>query len=95
MTKAFGVGSGHVASPGSKKSERFEPVEIRAVSEYLLDVSQPFAYLDKQPGVTEELRPSVASKCSRFAAAWRAISTRISPTPPARRARTCRVSATS
>ena len=44
----------YVASPGLEKSEKFEPVEVRAVSEYLLDVSQPFEYIDKQQGVTEE-----------------------------------------
>ena len=42
------------ASPGLELSKRFEPVEIRAVSEYLLSASQPFAYLDKAKDVTEE-----------------------------------------
>jgi cytochrome c551/c552 len=44
-------------SPGLKESERFEPVEIRAISEYLLEASEKFTYLDKPKGVTEE--PSI------------------------------------
>jgi mono/diheme cytochrome c family protein len=43
----------YAASPGLEKSEKFEPVEIRAVTEYLLDISQPFKYIEKQQGVEE------------------------------------------
>jgi cytochrome c551/c552 len=43
-----------VESPGKKDAERFEPVEIRAIAEYLLDRSEPFKYLDFDEAATEE-----------------------------------------
>ncbi|HUY34832.1 MAG TPA: hypothetical protein VMV69_18950 [Pirellulales bacterium] len=33
-------------SEGLKRAERFEPIEIRAISEYLLNASQPFEYIE-------------------------------------------------
>ncbi|HWB11032.1 MAG TPA: c-type cytochrome [Pirellulales bacterium] len=41
-------------SPGREQSERFEPIEIRAITEYLLDRSQPFDYLANYEGITEK-----------------------------------------
>jgi cytochrome c551/c552 len=41
-------------SPGREQAERFEPVEIRAIAEYLLDRSQPFEYLANYDGITEK-----------------------------------------
>ncbi|MBX9788331.1 MAG: hypothetical protein K2Y37_05405 [Pirellulales bacterium] len=41
-------------SKGLKDAERFEPIEIRAITQYLLGHSQPFEYLDRPAGVTEE-----------------------------------------
>ncbi len=41
-------------SPGLAEAKRFEPVEIRAIAEYLLDQSQPFDYAEYSEGVTEE-----------------------------------------
>lgn len=38
---------------GLQKSEKFEPVEIRATVEYLLAMSQKFDYVDAPEGVTE------------------------------------------
>jgi mono/diheme cytochrome c family protein len=43
-----------VESEGRKKAEKFEPVEIRAVAEYLLDRSQPFEYVERYEGISEE-----------------------------------------
>jgi cytochrome c551/c552 len=43
-----------VESPGLRDSERFEPVEIRAAAAYLLSASEPFEYLDRPKGVTED-----------------------------------------
>ncbi|MEX0643552.1 MAG: hypothetical protein WD468_12675 [Pirellulales bacterium] len=34
-------------------TERFEAIEIRALSEFLLTNSQPYAYIDPPPGITE------------------------------------------
>ncbi|HWA99079.1 MAG TPA: hypothetical protein VG713_11330 [Pirellulales bacterium] len=44
-------------SPGLRESEKFEPIEIRAMAEYLLSASEKFTYLDKPAGVDE--KPSV------------------------------------
>ncbi len=85
----------YVASPGLEKSERFEPVEIRAVSEYLLDVSQPFDYLDKQPGVTEEASAERGKQVFQVRGCLACHQHKDFPDATARRARTCRVSATS
>lgn len=41
-------------SRGLTEAKRFEPVEIRAIAEYLLDQSQPFEYAEYSEGVTEE-----------------------------------------
>jgi len=41
-------------SPGLAVSQRFEPIEIRAASEYLLSASQPFEYLEKPKDVSDE-----------------------------------------
>jgi mono/diheme cytochrome c family protein len=43
-----------VESQGRKDAEKFEPVEIRAVAEYLLDRSQPFEYVERYRGITEK-----------------------------------------
>jgi hypothetical protein len=43
----------YVENKGLAEAQRFEPVEIRAIAEYLFTASQPFAYLDKPAGVTE------------------------------------------
>src|SRR5262249_8400665 len=43
----------YVTSAGLATPERFEPIEIRAVSEYLLDISQPFKYIEKAKGAEE------------------------------------------
>ena len=43
-----------VESKGRKDAERFEPVEIRAIAEYLLDRSQPFEYVERSEGITQE-----------------------------------------
>lgn len=39
---------------GLKVSKRYEPVEIYALSHYLLGVSQPFEYLERPEGVTAD-----------------------------------------
>ncbi len=44
-------------SPGREHAERLEPIEIRAISQYLLDSTQPFAYLQKPEQVTEDPNP--------------------------------------
>ena len=41
-------------SPGLHTAQRFEPIEIRAITEYLLAASQPFEYLEKPQGVTAD-----------------------------------------
>ncbi|MGH7139959.1 MAG: c-type cytochrome, partial [Pirellulales bacterium] len=41
-------------SQGRKDAERFEPVEIRAIAEYLLDRSQPFEYVSRYEGISEK-----------------------------------------
>lgn len=43
-----------VESKGRKDAERFEPIEIRAIAEYLLDRSQPFEYVEPSQGITQE-----------------------------------------
>ncbi len=44
----------YVENKGLAEAQRFEPIEIRAITEYLLAASQPFEYLDKPAEVTEE-----------------------------------------
>lgn len=46
-----------VESAGKAESERFEPIEVRGIAEYLLAVSQPFEYMGKPEGVTETPSP--------------------------------------
>lgn len=41
-------------SPGLEMAKLYEPVEIYAISHYLLSASQPFEYLEKPAGITEE-----------------------------------------
>lgn len=41
-----------VESKGLEQAERFEPIEIRAIADYLLKNSQSFNYLDVTPGTT-------------------------------------------
>ncbi|HVX15533.1 MAG TPA: PDZ domain-containing protein [Pirellulales bacterium] len=43
-----------VESQGRKDAELFEPVEIRAIAEYLLDRSEPFQYVERYEGVSEK-----------------------------------------
>jgi cytochrome c551/c552 len=43
-----------VKSTGREQAERFEPVEIRAIAEYLLDRSQPFEYVEHYEGISEQ-----------------------------------------
>ena len=52
MPRFFGVWD-HLdkASRGRAESERMEPVEVRAIAEYLLKSSQPFDYLPPPEGV--------------------------------------------
>ena len=71
-------------------TKRFEEIEVRALSEFLLAISQPFEYLDPPQGVNEARRRSAASGCSNRAAAWRAIRTSISRTFTRRKGRICR-----
>ncbi|MFV2068900.1 MAG: hypothetical protein ACC645_18190, partial [Pirellulales bacterium] len=47
----------HLQGPGLETAERFEPIEIRAISEYLLSSSQPFEPIGPPEGITES--PSV------------------------------------
>ncbi|MCC7085094.1 MAG: c-type cytochrome [Pirellulales bacterium] len=49
--------SGPVASEGQKESEKYEPIEIRAITNFLLKSSQPFEYLEPFAGVS--LPPSI------------------------------------
>ena len=59
---------------------RFEDIEIRALTQFLLASSQPFEYLDPAGRRHRSRpRPSAASGCSSRAAAWPATRTRISP----------------
>lgn len=44
-------------SAGLHQSENLEPIEVRAISEYLLTSSQPFPYLRKPEQVTENPSP--------------------------------------
>ncbi|HEY2826404.1 MAG TPA: c-type cytochrome, partial [Pirellulales bacterium] len=44
-------------SPGLADSKRFEPIEVRAIANYLLTSSQPFEYLEQYAGITSQ--PSV------------------------------------
>ncbi|HEX7380325.1 MAG TPA: c-type cytochrome, partial [Pirellulales bacterium] len=43
-----------VESQGRKDAQKYEPVEIRAIAEYLLARSQPFEYVERHDGITEE-----------------------------------------
>ncbi|MEX0867329.1 MAG: hypothetical protein WD030_08215 [Pirellulales bacterium] len=55
MPKFFGLTDHLQDSPEALKlTEEFEPIEIRATAEYLIDKSQPFDYLQPATGVTEE-----------------------------------------
>jgi cytochrome c2 len=50
-------GDGHEkieASKGLKDAERFEPIEIRGITQYLLGHSQPFEFAENSAGVTAE-----------------------------------------
>jgi cbb3-type cytochrome oxidase cytochrome c subunit len=44
-------------SPGLTEAKRFEPIEVRAIANYLLSSSQPFEYLEQYAGITAQ--PSV------------------------------------
>ncbi len=44
-------------SPGLAEAKRFEPIEVRAIADYLLTNSQPFDYLEQFAGITAQ--PSV------------------------------------
>lgn len=46
-----------VESPGLATAKLYEPVEIYSISHYLLQASQPFEYLPRPEGVTEEPSP--------------------------------------
>jgi mono/diheme cytochrome c family protein len=43
----------YVDSEGITQSKKFEPIEVRAAAEYLLNASQPFEYLEKPKDVSE------------------------------------------
>ena len=62
-------------------SKKFEPIEIRGITEYLLSGSQPFEYIRAGQAVPKQPRPNGASWPSRCAA-WPATSRR-----PSRRRR--------
>ena len=76
-------------APGLAESKRLEPIEIRALAEYLLKASQPFEYVEPPKAVTpiagvaerKTRRLFAARRCSRPAAAWLAISMPISRRP--------------
>ncbi len=53
MPQFFGL-TEHLDGFGLKESQEFEPIEIRATVEYLLAKSQPFEFVEKAPGVTEQ-----------------------------------------
>jgi len=54
MPKFFGLTDHLNDSPEAlSASKKFEPIEIRATAEYLIEKSQPFAYIDPAEGVTE------------------------------------------
>jgi cytochrome c2 len=50
MPRFFGLHR-HLDGEGLKVAEEFEPVEIRAIAEYLLSASQPFEYLNPDEGM--------------------------------------------
>ena len=89
---------------GLAESQRFEPIEIRALAEYLLKASQPFEYVEPPKGVEPDAeltkpaklrRSPAARKCSKRAAASPATSTSISRRPRKRRGPIFRASARS
>ena len=41
----------HLEGEGLAVAEEFEPIEIHAISEYLLSASQPFEYLEPEEGM--------------------------------------------
>ena len=53
MPQFFGL-EDHLDGPGLEEARRFEPIEIRAIVDYLLAKSQPFAYIDPPASVTDE-----------------------------------------
>lgn len=53
MPKFFGL-FGHLEGEGRAAAEKFEPIEIRAASDYLLNKSQPFTYADAPSEVNEQ-----------------------------------------
>ena len=53
MPQFFGLWE-HLEGKGLADSEKYEPIEIRGIAEYLLAKSQPFDYADAPRGVTEE-----------------------------------------
>jgi cytochrome c2 len=50
MPRFFGLWD-HLDGDGLAESRRFEPIEIRALAEYLLKTSQPFDYVEPPKGV--------------------------------------------
>lgn len=50
MPRFFGLYD-HLDGQGLKVAEEFEPIEVRAIAEYLLASSQPFEYLEPQENV--------------------------------------------
>ncbi|MFO0897371.1 MAG: c-type cytochrome [Pirellulales bacterium] len=53
MPRFFGL-FGHLEGEGRAAAEKFEPIEIRTASEYLLNKSQPFKYAGAPAEVTEQ-----------------------------------------
>lgn len=57
MPQFFGLHE-HLSDPDDAsqlaESQRFEPIEIRAIAEYLLNASDDFEYLEPSQGVTEQ-----------------------------------------
>jgi len=53
-----------VKSPGREAAEKYEPIEILAISTYLMDKSQPFKYLDA-PKTAADGKPIAAASAER------------------------------
>ena len=73
MPQFFGLWD-HLDGEGLALSEKFEPIEIRGIVEYLLAKSQPFDYYRAAGRGDGKASADAASSYSKCAAAWRVTS---------------------
>ena len=75
MPRFFGLWD-HLDGAGLAESQRLEPIEIRALAEYLLKASQPFDYVEPPKGVKPDSELDEAGKKAAVARGKKVFETR-------------------